>query len=92
MNFVNLIRKESKNDQNKYLGGGIAIGIYKDLNYIDISDTIPPQLQKTTEMLAVKIFHPLFTLVIVNIYIPNSKQHKKRNPNLLNDWTTELNH
>lgn len=83
MNYVNLTRNHSNNVQNKYIGGGVAIGIYKTLNYVEINDSIPTQLQASMEILAVKIHSPNFNLIVVNIYVNNIHLFTRQTPHLL---------
>ena len=52
-NFLNLNRTFSNNVNNLYVGGGIAIGIFKDLSFRDVSSTIPTAVSENIEILAI---------------------------------------
>ncbi|KAL4473445.1 hypothetical protein ABPG72_012124 [Tetrahymena utriculariae] len=79
----NVINKVRENNQ----GGGIVIGIQKQFNYSDLSSTIPRKLlDSNMEVLALQIFHPLFTIILLNAYIPINANFGKHNLKLFQEW------
>ena len=70
-NYINRVR----NPDNPREGGGVAIGIEKNLIYRDLTPTIPDALQDL-EMVFVQIVHSSFELYALNVYVSNYQQKK----------------
>ena len=49
---MNKIRTTSKNSKNKYVGGGITIGVLDDMHFINCEKIIPEELSSNLEILA----------------------------------------
>ena len=79
----------SNNDENKYIGGGVAIGIYKDLIFRDVSSKIPQSILESLELIAVQIQHQELKLFLINVYVSNNHRLKKH-LSQLNEWLIDL--
>jgi len=64
-----------------------VIGIAREFNFRQLNDIFPETLKETNlELLAVQVFHKLFDVIIINIYIPIYNKFGKRNLKKLQDW------
>ena len=83
-NYINGPRKSDK-------GGGLVIGIAREFNFRQLNDIFPETLKETNlELLAVQVFHKLFDVIIINIYIPIYNKFGKRNLKKLQDWAKDI--
>ena len=65
-NYINRVR----NTDNPREGGGVAIGIEKNLTFRDQSSLIPDSLLDL-EMVFVQVVHAHFELYALNVYVSN---------------------
>jgi len=66
-NTINRNRINSNNENNLFVGGGIAIGVHKSFVFQDLQKLIPENLQDL-EIIFIKIAHPLFQIHLINVY------------------------
>ena len=67
------------------------IGIAREFTFRQLNDIFPEALKETNlELLAVQVFHKLFDVIIINIYIPIYNKFGKRNLKKLQDWAKDI--
>ena len=71
-NYINKLRDED----DATCGGGIAIGVCKQLTFRDLSKNIPEELSEL-EILFVQVVNSTFEMFVFNIYLSSYNKQKK---------------